>query len=1517
MLHRAQIPIQWTAEVYNMANINISQILMKRGNTAAASNYTGPLGELLVDTGLQTIRIQDGVTAGGWVLGQGGGTDLSGINANISILSANAGVQQSQINSLRANITAANLAIISTNSVITTANTGMKSYVDAQLSTKATTAYVTTSIATANTAMKGYVDAQVATKTTASYVNTSISTAINNLINSAPGTLDTLGEIAANLANQDSAVGSIVSSITGLQSNATTQQTQIDSLLANVGVVNTGNLAFVDNAMYSSSGVIVENADLSNPATAAVILPANGSSDTLQVNNDGQVSISASGKYWTFNTDGTLVLPNGSALDFGSSHKFSTKQSLTTSIDLRDHTNRGFYTDATGVKIQSNNYSWTFGIDGKLTVPDRILTPYGVLRESTLDSGLSIDSLQGITITSNGLANKWYFNTNGTLVVPPSNTAAIESLDGYNLRIRANSASDSASARIENYNGSATTTAIGANANNATITVGEHNWTFDADGQIATPQGGRIGDTYNDGQGIGLSAGNGEGDYAVINSHTGAQYVEANETAVYIGTNYPDTNTLWTFNRDGSLQFPDSTVQITAWTGNVDSVDTHINFSASAVGHNPGNGTITFADGTLQNTAWTDVAAQDFPPNRGIWYNTNDGRTYLKYNDAWVDANPTVAPLQSYYTGNLTVTDQTIYSGDAGYTFDTDGVFTTPAGRIGTFGGPDFVMVANVDLNQQMVGMLIGNATSPTQGAFTLTQYNAYLNVTNLDTSESYNWQFDNTGNLTLPVGGNINYANGQSILSGISTTTATRWDAIPAEAGCPIYAELTPDHFYAYTQKTHLELDNTGDWYVGSGWNGSFVNGIGYDVNVTSFNGNVTVQSGINQWNFGVDGNLTVPGAIQSATGTLTLSSNTAEPALAWTISNDMFGPGSSALMAPMSDSHHIGALVFQGNTGVGEIAWVGPSGTPLDNSLVVGGSGNVIIASDYTTLWKFGTDGTFTAPGNVYVTGNLIIQGNTYQEDRELFVSAAGEAIEFANGGNIFAPAGLGNVVVSTNNSEYNWTFGTDGEMYLPTGGRLGVAGKGWTGLDGGYGYPLSLTSYYSSEMYSSCITLLPSGSLGISTYGDGTGLTNTWNFNADGINFLDNSIQATAWTGAVANIGNVAPTTVTAVSGAAWYNTDDGRTYIKYGNYWVDANPTVAPLASYYLGNLTVDNDTIDFPNGTLKVDTTGTSVLGNIIITYDSPYWVIGTSNDGGQTSYGPQGMRINPGIESNADIQLPNDADAATTSVRISNYNNTGNVEIQAHSSVWKFGFDGNLTLPTTGNINYANGQSILSGITAGSTYSNVNVAAYIADSITTGNVLGNGTDPNVYIETVSSGNTSVWTFGTDGILTLPANTAIIQGAGTDSNVTVIASDGTTTAQWTFEKTGNVIFPDATVQTTAWTNVNSVVNSTKTTTGSGDIAYPTALDLTKTVNKLSDNTGSYYTLADGVEGQTMYLVRQRTVTDPTFNSIHVTVANAYYGINTLTDQNLYFGSGQDLITLIFTDGAWQQSGGTWD
>jgi hypothetical protein len=89
--------------------------------------------------------------------------------------------------------------------------------------------------------------------------------------------------------------------------------------------------------------------------------------------------------------------------------------------------------------------------------------------------------------------------------------------------------------------------------------------------------------------------------------------------------------------------------------------------------------------------------------------------------------------------------------------------------------------------------------------------------------------------------------------------------------------------------------------------------------------------------------------------------------------------------------------------------------------------------------------------------------------------------------------------------------------------------------------------------------------------------------------------------------------------------------------------------------------------------------------------------------------------------------------------------------------------------------------------------------------------------------------------------------------------------------------------------------------------------PTAIDLTKSVNKL---TPGYYTLADGVEGQIMYLVRQTGLS----TTVEIIVAHARNGAEEYTDYAHYPFAGtssNDLTTLIFTDGHWQSSGDSWD
>lgn len=84
----------------------------------------------------------------------------------------------------------------------------------------------------------------------------------------------------------------------------------------NGGNANTGNIGFVDDTIYDLYGIIIENADLSHGATAALILPSNGNTTSpIQLNNTyGNIVVTTGTdpghlKTWTFDSGGTLSAP--------------------------------------------------------------------------------------------------------------------------------------------------------------------------------------------------------------------------------------------------------------------------------------------------------------------------------------------------------------------------------------------------------------------------------------------------------------------------------------------------------------------------------------------------------------------------------------------------------------------------------------------------------------------------------------------------------------------------------------------------------------------------------------------------------------------------------------------------------------------------------------------------------------------------------------------------------------------------------------------------------------------------------------------------------------------------------------------------------------------------------------------------------------------------------------------------------------------------------------------------------
>jgi len=80
-----------------------------------------------------------------------------------------------------------------------------------------------------------------------------------------------------------------------------------------------------------------------------------------------------------------------------------------------------------------------------------------------------------------------------------------------------------------------------------------------------------------------------------------------------------------------------------------------------------GNGGLRFPDATVQTTAFTGfpdlVVAEETAPESGIlWFNTQEARMYIKYNDQWVDASPTVLtpPVTELDINSVTFNDATV-----------------------------------------------------------------------------------------------------------------------------------------------------------------------------------------------------------------------------------------------------------------------------------------------------------------------------------------------------------------------------------------------------------------------------------------------------------------------------------------------------------------------------------------------------------------------------------------------------------------------------------------------------------------------------------------------------------------------------------------------------------------------------------------------------------------------------------------------------------------------------------------
>jgi hypothetical protein len=170
----------------------------------------------------------------------------------------------------------------------------------------------------------------------------------------------------------------------------------------------------------------------------------------------------------------------------------------------------------------------------------------------------------------------------------------------------------------------------------------------------------------------------------------------------------------------------------------------------------------------------------------------------------------------------------------------------------------------------------------------------------------------------------------------------------------------------------------------------------------------------------------------------------------------------------------------------------------------------------------------------------------------------------------------------------------------------------------------------------------------------------------------------------------------------------------------------------------------------------------------------------------------------------------------------------------------------------------------------------------------------------------------------DDVRIFGADTFRLHNYSSDEPIAIITDYDDNGYTWEFRADGTLSFPDNTVQTTAYV---PGIFFTDGSTGGG-VGTETAIDLTNQIHKLSSGI---YTLADGAEGQMIYLVPQ---TNATHAGITVIVANGrvldesaaatvYTNIEFYPFSDTLSTAIKNVVTMIFTDGAWQASSGTWD
>ena len=436
-----------------MAYPSPRQLQLRRGNTATISAYTGPLGEVIINTDNWGLYIQDGVTQGGHLVSGGSGnvvitgTNYSNVNVHTYlgafdgniVPSANTTYSLGSITNQWKSLYVSNNTIYINGLALTVDGSGNLSingnaistvaYVNSQTSNINLSNYaLNANVTAANVGLKGYVD----------QANTIQSAQISAANIGIKGYIDQGNSIQS---------AQLTSSNIGMKGYVDTTIRANIAQYGNLQVTNLDQLSFGPGE--SNSFLYIKN----------------DGSETRLANDAGNVRISSGGGlsiyYWNFDNNGVLNLPNGGKLG---GVQWSTGTDLyadgTMGYSQVNYDNRNYiYVDTDVSQLQTSNVNiiadtthkravidvgdpdtsisgvWSFYANSVMQVPGSINFPAGTVAQEVNPLNFDITSPYQTTLRTSGGTQQFTFGYDGGLTVPLVVRTNLINSTGSNQRV--------------------------------------------------------------------------------------------------------------------------------------------------------------------------------------------------------------------------------------------------------------------------------------------------------------------------------------------------------------------------------------------------------------------------------------------------------------------------------------------------------------------------------------------------------------------------------------------------------------------------------------------------------------------------------------------------------------------------------------------------------------------------------------------------------------------------------------------------------------------------------------------------------------------------------------------------------------------------------------------------------------------------------------------------------------------------------------------------------------------------